>query len=136
MNYFFSKHLQTIKFMKKKGVTLLENLIALIILILVMGGLISVFISGRQNILRFRSKMTAAEMGRFFLEPLQIQVSEDNWVNTCLGSKNASICEGSDLFQPMDISGITYTPSYEISDAPGSTTLRKVKLTITWNDPS
>ncbi len=106
------------------GFTLLEILISTVILVLVTTGLASVFLAGRRHLMRTRSKIQAAELGRLFLAPLQSQVRQDQWGSNCL--TGAAGCPGA-----QSIGSIPYTPTYDISDVNG-TTLRKVKVTINW----
>ncbi len=114
--------------MKKKGLSLLEILTSVIILSLVTLGLTSLFITAKRHILHARFRMTGGELGKLFLDPLQMQVRQDQWGNNCLSSNPTVGCPG-----PETVDNIPYTPGYNISDVPG-TTLRKVKLDITWNE--
>lgn len=113
--------------MDKKGLTLLEILVSIMILSLVVTGLTHVFIAGKRHILRSRSRISAVELGRLFLDTLQMDVRNDTWTTTCLGG-NSSACPAT-----QTINNITYAPNYTISDING-TTLRKVKVNITWNE--
>jgi hypothetical protein len=122
--------------MNTKGVSLLENLIAVIILILILFGLIGIYVAGRKHIGHSRSLVAAAELGRYYLDPLQIQVRSDQWAGNCLGTRNGTLCQADPLLLPQNINGILYTPVYVVSDAPGSTTTRRVKLTVTWTEPN
>jgi hypothetical protein len=121
--------------MNTRGVSLLENLIAVVILVLIIFGMVGIFISGRQHIGHSRSLVSAAELGRYYLDPLQLQVRQDQWATTCLGARNGALCQSDPALLPQNLNGILYTPTYIVSDAPGSTTVRRVKLTITWNEP-
>lgn len=120
--------------MKKTGFTLLEVIIATLILALVIGSLANIFVVGKRHILYSRSKMQTAELGRLFLDPLQAQVRQDQWgnINHCL-STNAGCPAGA---QTLD--SIPYTPTYDITNVNvgvGNTLpLRKVKVTISWNE--
>jgi hypothetical protein len=122
-----------------KGFSLLENLIAAIVLMLIIFGMMGIFLAGRQHIAHSRSLVAAAELGRYYLTPLQMQVRQDqwDWTENCLGMKDKDKCESDLLLQPQNINGIIYTPHYAVSDAPpGITTVRKVKLTISWDEPN
>jgi Tfp pilus assembly protein PilW len=127
--------------MNSKGVSLLENLIAVIILVLIIFGMMGIFISGRQNITHSRSLVAAAELGRYYLDPLQMQVRQDLWAGNCLGAGNGALCDADNsTFPDQDINGIIYTPNYVVSDAPGPggttvPTVHRVKLTVTWTEP-
>jgi Tfp pilus assembly protein PilV len=122
--------------MNSKGVSLLENLIAVVILVFIILGLVGIFISGRQHIAHSRSLVAAAELGRYYLDPLQMQVRQDQWAGNGLGARNGAFCQSDAALLPQNINGILYTPTYVVSDAPGSTTIRRVKLTVTWTEPN
>jgi Tfp pilus assembly protein PilV len=113
--------------MHKKALSLLEILIATMILSLVVIGLVNVFISGKRYVLHSRSRMTGAELGRYFIDPYQMQVNQGNWTNNCLS--NSTLC----LNENMGLDGVTYNVSYSSSNVPG-TTLRKLIANISWNE--
>jgi len=64
---------------KKFGFTIVEVLISTVIFSLVVLGLSSVFISGKKLIIHSRERMTSGELGKFFLDPMQIYVSFGTW---------------------------------------------------------
>ena len=77
--------------------------------------------------------MTAADLGRYFLDPLQADVNQGNWSSTCLGG-NSSACPGS-----QTLNGIDYTPSYTVTNVTADIDpppARRVEVTITWNEPT
>jgi len=124
--------------MNRKGFTLLEILVSALILALVMTGLANIFLASRRYLMRTRSKIQAAELGRLFLAPLQMDVRQDQWVSgsNCLTGDGSSGCPG---FQ--EINGIRYTPTYQISPLLTDIQnplghLRKVKVTINWRESS
>jgi prepilin-type N-terminal cleavage/methylation domain-containing protein len=114
------------------GFTLIEILISVLIMSLLMAGLVSVFIAGKRHILHNRSKLEAAELGGFFLAPLQSDVRQDQWNSNCVGSNTG--CPASPT-NDVTIDKITYKPTIAVSTN-FSGTLSKVKLTITWNEPT
>ncbi|MDD4900282.1 MAG: prepilin-type N-terminal cleavage/methylation domain-containing protein, partial [Candidatus Omnitrophica bacterium] len=128
----------------KKAVTLMEVLVALIILAVVMAGIVNLFISGKRWILHMRARMAGGELGRQFLDPLQMDVRQDQWMlganSNCLTS--AGTASGTcGFFQPwFDPSGqMLYTPNYVITPLNVDAThplghLRRVVLTVTWNE--
>lgn len=123
----------------KKALTLLENLISLIIILLLVLIIMKVFFWGREMLIFNRPKLTAAEMAKYYLGPLHMQVRQDQWNENCLGTMNASLCGSRPDFpdpelQPEEVGLITYTPEYTISEVDG-TTLRKVKVKVLWNEP-
>jgi len=115
--------------MHKKGLTLLEILVASIILAIVTAGLANIFVVGKRYILRSRSRMAGGELGRVFLDPLQMDVRQDLWGSNCLSSGIG--CPGTEV-----LSGITYAPTYDITPNSPAANLNKVKLTIEWEDPT
>jgi len=115
--------------MDNRALSLLEILIASLILALVITGLLGIFIQGKSLSQHNRARIAAGELGKYFLEPLQMQVREDNWTANCLS--NNSICDG----VSETLNGITYNASFN-TDAVVNTTLRRVNVTITWNDTS
>jgi len=109
--------------MDKKALTLLEIIVAMIILSLVMTGLVNVFVAGKQLVQHSRNRMSAGELGKRFIDPLQGYVREDTWSSNPLGTNslaNSSI-------------GI-YTASYILSNHPSDATIKKVKTTISWTE--
>lgn len=114
----------------RKGLSLFEILLAAVIFIVLVGGMMGIFISSKGYLKLNRQKMVATELGKFFLDPLQNEVSA------------AKLADGSSfLAQPTaggqrleTIDGRTYEATYQVSDMDGDgnpvTGLKKVKLTI------
>lgn len=118
--------------MHKKGFTLMEIIISILILALLTLALANVFVAAKRRIVYSRSKIQGIELGRLFLDPLQEDVRWDKWTTNCLGANIA--CPGA----PPPLDGITYTPTYSISDVPMGVVnppLRKVTVTINWDEP-
>jgi len=111
------------------GLSLLEIVVSTLIMALVMVGLVNVFLIAKRYMLSSRSRTAVGELGRYFLDRLQDDVRQDQWGSNCLSSDPTAGCPSAQTVGP-----ILYTPSYAISDLTG-TTLRKVKVTITWNEP-
>jgi Tfp pilus assembly protein PilW len=113
-------------------VSLLEIVISMIILALVLVGLLNVFMFGKQYILHARMRISAAELGRYFLDPLQQAVRADTWDSASL---NNSLVVGNFTGNSEFIGGVFYTPRYSIDNKTlGSSTLRRVQVTIGWNE--
>jgi Tfp pilus assembly protein PilV len=112
--------------LNKKALTLLEIIISMVILALVISGLINVFISGRQLIQHSRYRMSAGEISKLFIDPLQFYVRQDTWNSGCFGTDSlANSTNGS------------YTVAYTISNLSNNTTnasVKKVKATINWTE--
>lgn len=101
--------------MIKKGVTILEVIIALVILVLVIGGLVNIFISSQRWLIHARARMQGGELGKRYLDPLQMEVSQAEWdaardsgaAVSCLTGDGTTNCNTATW---SDVSGITYTP--------------------------
>jgi len=128
----------------KRSTTLFEVIISTVIFALVMGGLASVFVSGKRQVLHSMERMTSSEMGKVFLDPLQLAVRQDNWdtVNNAL-TVGTTYCDASGVNQNpacpslalhRNVNGINYTARYDV--ATFSTNLRRVKVTINWTEVS
>ncbi|MDD2751852.1 MAG: hypothetical protein PHN59_01815 [Candidatus Omnitrophica bacterium] len=128
----------------------MEVIVALVILAVVMAGLVNLFISGKRWIIHLNYRMAGGELGRQFLDPLQMQVRQDQWVpgGNCLTTDvvpPATTNCGFALWEDP-VTHTQYTPRYAISPLnpdPASPTvplgdLRRVVLTITWfeRDPN
>ncbi len=109
----------------------MEIIVALVILSLTMVGMLNVFISAKKYSLLSRSRVTAGQLGKYFIDPLQMQVRQDTWNNTnnCIGPNATSGCPSA-----KGVGTITYTPNYTINGVTG-TTLRRVKVDVSWTQP-
>jgi len=118
--------------MNKKGLSLLEILIAALILSLVITGLAGIFVSGKRLVLHSRARMTGGELGKFFLDPLENRVRQDEWDFNCLS--NNAFCNP----QQETVGPITYNAVFNTSAVavPLGTNppLRRVTVTITPNE--
>lgn len=104
---------------KKRGFTLIEIVMATIILSVVMLGLVSVFVSAKKIIRHSRARMTAAEVGKLFLEGIP-------WVNI----QNKYYAN-----QISTIGNDTYVASYTIEQLPDPmTNVYRIKTTIHWEE--
>jgi len=114
--------------MDKKGVTLMEVVVSAVIFALVLVGMTNLFIGGRRYIMHARARMTAGELGKYFVDPLQMQVRFDQWGSNCLSS-------GAGCVTPtFNINNIDYNAQYQVSPGPGTTDVRRVTTTITWQE--
>ena len=117
--------------MNKKGLSLLEILIAALILSLVMTGLVGIFVSGKRLVLHSRARMTGGELGKFFLDPLENEVRADQWGGgNCL---SGGACPNP---QQETLGSITYNAYYNASDVLVGTNppLRRVTVNIAWDE--
>ncbi|MFH1413837.1 MAG: hypothetical protein ABIG56_03235 [Candidatus Omnitrophota bacterium] len=116
------------------GFTLLEVLISLLILVVTLGGLSSLVISGKRLAVHRASRGAGGELGKDFLDPLQMDVNEDTWTlsSNCLGNDGSTGCPGA---KNIGSGSITWTPIYNINPVL-NTDLRRVVLTIQLPNPS
>jgi len=132
----------------------MEIIVSLTILSITMAGLLNVFISAKKHSLLNRSRVSAGELGKYFMDPLQMQVRQDQWGNNCISSNPTSGCSNS----VVRVNNIDFTPFYcmDCSDSDTvcinkcktnplattyhggtveGTTLRRVRVDITWSQP-
>jgi len=124
--------------MKKNGLTLLEIIVAAMIMALVMAGIANIFVAAKRHIFHNRFRMTGSELGHWYLDPLAAQVRRDKWGSNCLTS-DPTDCLEEEVSQSLD--NMTYNPNYEIDYAVSGSVLplsevRKVKVTLRWNEPT
>lgn len=121
--------------MSKKGLTLLEILIAVLIFSITIVGFANLFISGKRYILHARDRMSGGELGKFFLDPLHMQVRQDLWsAGTQCITGDLTSCP-----QTQTINNTDYDSTYNISDLlPDAQNplgrLRKVRVNLTWTE--
>ena len=115
-----------------KGFTLVEILVATILLALTVGGIANVFVASKRYIMHARLRMSGGEMGKYFLDPLQMNVRQDQWdtaeanaAANCLKSNPSAGC-------PAAQAG--YTPGYTVTDVAGTGGLRRVQLQVNWTE--
>jgi len=121
------------------GFTLMEVLVSLILIALTLLGLSNLFVAGKRYIQYSRTKMTGGELGKIFLDPLQMDVTQaersagalNGWgqINNCLNNPT-NPAPSPPCPQAQLIDNVLYTPDYDIT--PVGTNLRRVKLTISW----
>ena len=131
---------------KQKGFSLVEVLVAAVIFALVIAGLSGVFISGNKLIIHARERMASAQLGKFFLDPLQADVRQDTWDCTgalsCGGIVNSLNISASSLpftASPQTINSRPFFATYTVADgttdsALAGTDLRRVTSKITWTE--
>jgi len=112
---------------------MLEILIAALIFALIIAGLTSVFVAGKGHLQHSRARITAAELGRYFLDPLQMQVRQDQWGANCV-SDNINCPTVTPESRTID--NTTYDTSYSSDNLGGTagTNLRRVMATVRWNE--
>ena len=112
----------------KRSTTLFEIIVATVIFSLVMAGMVSVFVAGKRHVMHARDRMTSSEMGKLFLEPLQMFVSQETWEDS-----GNPLYGGTTTGAPVKVNNVNFTPTYDVSDV-GSTDLRRVVSTVNWTE--
>lgn len=74
-----------------KGFTLVEIIVATVILSLVVLGMLGVFLAGNRHVIHTRERMTSAELGKLFIDPLSVDVNNNIWL---LGSAGNALAIG------------------------------------------
>ncbi|MFH1281470.1 MAG: prepilin-type N-terminal cleavage/methylation domain-containing protein [Candidatus Omnitrophota bacterium] len=111
----------------KNGFSLFEILVSSVIFSLVMLGMVSVFISAKRLVLHARERMVSAEIGKFFIDPLQMDVKFENWGQ----AGNIFTSGGSGVTQR--INGVDFSGTHAVAVVAG-TDLRRVITTINWTE--
>ena len=116
------------------GLSLLEILVSTLILALVMTGVANIFVAGKRHILRSRSRMTGGELGKYFLDPFQRYVRQDQWTTgpnqNCLAAGNCPD-EQAGTSQGLDRD---YTAQYTINNNSPIANLNRVRVDIIWSE--
>jgi prepilin-type N-terminal cleavage/methylation domain-containing protein len=113
---------------KQTGFTLVEIMVATVILSLVILGMVSVFVAGKRHVISARDRMTGSEISKLFIDPLQMYVRQDTW-----GAAGNALNSGTTSGPSVKIGSVDYTPQYDVSNTAG---LRRVKAQISWPDSS
>ena len=128
--------------MQKKGVTLVEILIAAFIFAVTVVGLTNIFISGKRWVMHANARVTNIEaLGKNTLEDLQQQVVQSDWnLTTNNYNPSNSLTTGTRIVPVTNpfLNNVNATVSYTVSLPPAisTTQMRKVKLTINWTEIS
>jgi Tfp pilus assembly protein PilV len=112
---------------KKRGSSLIEILVATVIFALVMFGLIGVFVAGKGHVIHARERMIGAEIGKFFIDPLQEHVKQESW--------GSNILTTGGIAGPETINNTDFSAGYVVTDVLG-TNLKRVITNITWTELS
>ncbi|MFH1190906.1 MAG: prepilin-type N-terminal cleavage/methylation domain-containing protein [Candidatus Omnitrophota bacterium] len=119
---------------KKNGFSLIEVLVSAVVFSLVMLGMVSVFISAKRFMSHARERMVSAEIGKFFIDPLQMDVKFENWGQ----AGNILTSGGSGV--PQRINGVDFSGTHAVTAVPDATpldpydNLRRVITTISWTE--
>lgn len=116
--------------MNKRGFTLLEIIIATMLLASVMAGLMAIFVAGKRHVIHSRERMTGGELGKLFLDPVQMAVRQDTW-----DAAGNVLKIGSTSAVPTKVNNVDYTGEYDVNAVAG-TDLRRVKVKVNWTELS
>ncbi|MCU0665759.1 MAG: hypothetical protein MUF05_01510 [Candidatus Omnitrophica bacterium] len=118
--------------MKNKAMTLLEILIAVLIIAITVGGLVAVFVSSRGFIEHSRSRLQAAQLSKYYIDQLHGFVRQDSW-NTA----SNQLYDGAAPSYSTTFSGVTYnvTSVVDAVDPVNPGGLRRVVTKIKWTEP-
>ena len=135
--------------MNKRALTILEILVSVIILSVVMVGITNLFISGKRLIIHSGSRMAGGEIGRLFLEPLNMAVRQggtDGWsqssnaltggIKYCDSVGGHTQIPGCPIQSERTLSDIEYSAAYAITRDSPISKLNKVRVDVTWTELS
>jgi len=113
------------------GVSLLEIIVALLILSFVMYGITSLFMVSKRLMYHGGARITGMEVAKFFFEDANLSVRAD--IDNCL--YNNSVCKSTNITYNGVEYNITYATQNVTDASMVNTTLRKVILNVTWKEP-
>ncbi len=127
----------------RRSFTLFEVVVATLIFSLAMAGLIGIFVAGTRNVLHFRERMTGSEMGKLFIDPIQLYVRQDTWdASTNALTLGTTYCNSSGSNQnpacpsvstQRSVNGVSYDAQYDVSSISGMGA-RRVKTKVSWSE--
>ncbi len=109
----------------QKGASLVEVTIAALIFSIAAAGLFATFTTQRRASDRAERRLQAAYYGRQIFDNFRAKVDQRNW-----GDLSSNLSVGTHTLPPSG----PYTASYTVTEDP-TTGVRKVNLTIQWNEP-
>jgi len=116
----------------KRGFSLLEVVISVILMAVIMAGMSGLFFGARRWMLHSRSRMQGAELSRRILDGLQMNIQQGQWAaqTNCLSSNGGVGCPPADTFENM-----TFTRTFTITDFPSTIQrqVKKVHVQIDWD---
>jgi len=135
-----------------KAFTLVEIIVATVILSLVVLGMLGVFLAGNRHVIHTRERMTSAELGKLFIDPLSVDVNSNIWL---LGPAGNALATGitycdSDGAHTQNrncppvaqrrVNNRVFTARYTTTALADNTAslddnIRRVTTLINWNEP-
>ena len=116
------------------GLTLLEIIVAMLILSLVMYGFVSIFTVSKQFVYHSSSRVVSMEVAKFFFEDANLSVSADVYPDkNCL--YNESQCQDANYTVNNILYNVSYATGAVKNASDENTTLRKVVINVTWTEP-
>jgi prepilin-type N-terminal cleavage/methylation domain-containing protein len=118
----------------KKGFTLVEIVVAVVILAICMAGISNLLISSKFYLRHSRCRTQAINLARFYLEELGMYVRADQWQAGDYISGNL-LSSGSHTFEDfwLGYPPIRYQLSYYVDSYDG---IRRVKFVVKWIEPA
>ena len=124
--------------MRKTGLTLMEIIVSVLLVALVFMGLANLFVVGRRYIMHARSRMAGGELGKVFLDPLQMDVRQDEWGDTDYVDPDNRLRLGT-RESNAQIGGISYNAAYNVTgfpELPATSQMRRVRVDLQWVEPA
>jgi prepilin-type N-terminal cleavage/methylation domain-containing protein len=138
--------------LSRKGFTLLEVLVSLVVLSSATAGLFASFVAAQKYVMRSRHRLQAANGARMVLEDLKAHVNQNNWDDSgtnllaCPGGPHPAgyFCENLPYPLPGAVPGGDYDPGppwnwsakYRIDYiGVGGIIMRQVTVTVHWDEP-
>ncbi|MFH1398309.1 MAG: hypothetical protein ABIH27_07170 [Candidatus Omnitrophota bacterium] len=116
----------------KKGMTILEIVISMLIISFVSIGIANVFIAAKKHISKNRSKIIAAELGRYYMDILKVNVTQGTWDQPGNDLNLTNTMFNNNMNPLMNYTiwrNVTYA-----NDTLLNNNVRGVRLTISWNE--
>ncbi|MBU1998304.1 MAG: prepilin-type N-terminal cleavage/methylation domain-containing protein [Candidatus Omnitrophota bacterium] len=124
---------------QKKGFTLLEIIVSLIIIFFVVAGMAGIFVSSSNYTYHYKCRGTAVSLAKYCLDILSKDVRQDKWNpataadGNCLTSGfNCPTVFTTNPTMPIGLDE-NYTATYAISNLAG-TNLKKAVVVINWTE--
>lgn len=121
--------------MGRKSLTLVEIVVAMLILAFCATGILASFIAARKLTARSKRKLAAINYCRQQAEALKTAVRQDTYDTGLLGCPGGFPCN----YGPfnVDLSGIPGTLTYTVANiaVDATTNMRRVVINVNWNEP-